>query len=91
MINILRRDIQVPVVITHDNKHCDIYVPDFDITVHGHDYVDAISNAIMKVSAIYYYNIERNVQFEFKTTYAMAENISKRIKGSFATYIALTA
>ena len=91
MIYTMRKDIQLPVVITHDSTHCDIYIPDLDITVHGRDYVDAISNAIMKASAIYYYNLERNVTFELKTTYNDVECICKKMHGSFATYIALTA
>lgn len=83
-------ELQIPVIIDHDSKHCDIYIPDFEITIHGHDYVDAISNAIFKASAIYYYNLERNLKFELKTTYQMAEAMCKK-KSSFATYIGLIA
>lgn len=83
-----REDIQVPVVVTNDKHHCDIYVPDFGLTIHGIDFVDAFSNAILKVSAIYYYNLDRNLQFEMKYTYQDAENLCK--KNQFATYIGLT-
>ena len=83
-------ELQIPVIIDHDRMHCDVYIPDFDITVHGKDYVDAISNAILKASAIYYYNLERNLRFDLKTTYAMAEKMCKT-KTSFATYIGLMA
>ena len=45
-------DLLIPVLVTKSKKHCDIYIPDLDITIHGSDYVDAISNAILKASAI---------------------------------------
>jgi hypothetical protein len=91
MSAIIRRDIQIPVIITHDKKHCDIYIPDMDITVHGHDYVDTLSNAIMKASAIYYYNLERDLKLVLNTTYAQAEKLCATRKGSFTSYIGLTA
>ena len=86
----INSDLQIPVVIYHDKERCDVYIPDFEITIHGRDYVDAISNAILKASAIYYYNLERNLRFELKTTYTMAERMCTK-KGSFATYIGLMA
>jgi len=87
----IRKDFQIPVVITHTKHKCDIYVPDFEVTIHGDDYVDAISNAIMKISAIYYYNLERNLTINLTTTYADAEKLCNNKRNSFATYIALTA
>ena len=90
MLSKAKKSIQIPVVITHDANHCDIFIPDLSMTIHGQDYVDAISNATLKASAIYYYNLERNLRFELTTTYADAEKLCDA-KGSFATYIALTA
>lgn len=89
MRNAIRKDIQIPVVIMHTKMYCDIYIPDMEITIHGRDYVDTISNAIMKASAIYYYNLERNIQIQFTTTYQQAESMCKR--GAFASYIGLIA
>ena len=89
MANILRKDIQIPVVIQRDNRHCDIYIPDLDMTVHGRDYVDTISKAIMTASAVYYYNLERNLQIKFKTPYAEVEKMCLKHHGSFASYIGL--
>ena len=82
-------DLLIPVLVTKSKKHCDIYIPDLDITIHGSDYVDAISNAILKASAIYYYNLDRNLRFEFKYTYADVERLCKS-RGQFATFINLT-
>ena len=82
-------DLIVPVLVTKRLKHCDIFIPDLDITIHGSDYVDAISNAILKASAIYYYNLDRNLKFEFSHSYADVERMCKS-RGQFATFINLT-
>lgn len=92
MTSIVRSDIQVPVIITRGRKGCDIYIPDFNMTVHGVDYVDTIAAAIMCCSAVYYYNLERNVHWQLNTQYAQAEALARKKKhGSFATLICLTA
>lgn len=86
----IKQDLQIPVVVTQDKSGtCDIYVPDLEVTIHGKDYVDAVASAILKCSAIYYYNLERNLKFKFSTTYVQAEKMCKH-KNSFATYIGLT-
>ena len=90
MSNVPKRNIQIPVVITHDTNYCDIFIPDLHMTIHGIDYIDALANAHLHASAIYFYNIERNVKLDLKTTYADAERMCKR-NGSFATFISLTA
>ncbi len=90
MIERVPRDVQIPVVITHDSRKCDVYIPDLNMTVHGDDYVDAIANAILKASAVYFYNLERNVKFELNTTFGQASSMC-RDSSQFATYIALVA
>ena len=85
-----RDDIQIPVVVTTDKSGCDIFVPDLSITIHGIDFVDAMSNAILKSSAIYYYNLDRNLRFKLITTYEQAEAMCKK-RNQFATYVNLTA
>ena len=85
----IKKDLQIPVVIQHTKTMCEVYIPDFSMTVHGTDYVDASADATMKASAVYYYNLERNLRLELKTTYTEAEAMCKA-KGSFATFICLT-
>lgn len=85
-----KKNIQVPVVVTtYKGGKCDIYIPDLNMTVHGIDYVDAQANAILKCSAIYYYNLERNVKFSFDTTYADAEKMCIN-DNQFATFVSIT-
>lgn len=85
----LNVELQIPVVVTNAKDHCDIYVPDFKITVHGCDFVDAMANTILKASSIYYYNLERNIAFSLDTTYTEAEKLCKG-KNMFATFATLT-
>lgn len=85
----LSGDLNIPVLVTKTRTECNIYIPDLEITIHGRDYVEAISNAILKASAIYYYNLDRNLKFEFSTTYADVDKMCKH-RGQFATYINLT-
>lgn len=85
------KEIQIPIIIKPGKTQCDIYIPDLDMTVHGTDYVDAIANASMKASAVYFYNLERNIALEFKHTYASVEELAKKNKRWFATYIALVS
>lgn len=86
----LRNDIHIPVLVTSMHDACDVYVPDLNITVHGKDYVDALANAMLKASAIYYYNKERNLSFPLETTYEQVEKMCKGRK-QFATFIELSA
>lgn len=90
MCNNVKKEIQVPVVITTPGTRCDVFVPDLEVTIHGSDYVEAIANAILKASAIYFYNLERNLQFRFETSFAKASAIADK-KDGFATFIKLQA
>ena len=83
--------VHVPVIVESSDNHCDIYIPDLEITIHGSDYISAIANAVLKCSAIYYYNLERNLPFNIKKSYAEVEELAlKRGKGCFATYMCLS-
>ena len=83
-------NLQIPIVVTTDKSGaCDIFVPDFKMTIHGSDYVEAQAEAILKASAIYYYNLERNVKWELKETYDSATKHLKK-KNSFVTFMGLT-
>lgn len=83
-------NLQIPIVVTTAKSgKCDIFIPDFQMTVHGFDYVDAQANAILKASAVYYYNMERNVAMELKETYMSAQKHCKK-KNSFVTFMQLT-
>lgn len=84
----VENNLAIPVLITKKRNSCDIYIPDLAITVHGEDYVDAIANAILKASAIYYYNLDRNLQFKLTHTYADVEAMCRHKQ--FATFINLT-
>lgn len=90
MFKVLDYDLQIPVIITKKDKKCDLFIPDLDITVHGHDYVDTLANSILKASAIYFYNLERNLKFELTTTFVEASEMCDD-KDSFVTYITLVA
>lgn len=85
----INEELQLPVIVQNKKKgNVDIYIPDLEITVHGKDLVSAMAEAILKSSAIYYYNIERNVRFEFKTTFSQCERLCAG--KDFATFIGLT-
>ncbi len=84
------KDVQLAVVVEHDSKHCDVYIPDLKITVHGDDYTDALANSMLKASAIYYYNLERNLKFDLKTSFKEASSMCKK-SNQFVTYINLQA
>lgn len=85
------REIQVPVIVKRLSSGCDVFIPDLQITIHGQDFVDAIANASMKASAVYFYNYERNTKLPFTKTYAEVDAMSRRHKNWFTTYIALTS
>ena len=48
----LNCDLQIPVVVTKNKTRCDIYVPDFNMTVHGKYFVEAMASTILKASSI---------------------------------------
>lgn len=88
----LRKDIHVPVLCTlNKDMSCDIVVPDLQITVHGKDYIEALSNAMFYVSSIYYYNKERYHDIAFSYLYSEVEDMcSKYSQNTIATVINLT-
>lgn len=83
-------NLQIPVVVTQEKTGVTaMYIPDFNFTVHGSDYIEAHAHAVMYASAIYYYNVERNIKFNLTATYEDAERLIEK-KNSFATFICLT-
>lgn len=89
MIHVLD-NVQIPVVVLPTRGKFDIYVPDFDMTVHGASMMEAMAQAMTYASAIYYYNKERSVNFSLSTKYEDAQKFCKGRK-SFVTFINLTA
>lgn len=82
-------NIQIPVVVVPVKDKCDVLIPDLNVTIHGRDIVEALALSISYVSAIYYYNVERNYRLNLSTTYEQALALCPNRK-SFATYIGLT-
>lgn len=83
-------NLRVPAIIEADAKHCDIYIPDLEITIHGRDYISAVANAVTKCTAIYYYFVEHNLPFNLTKKYADVEMMAlERGNGCFATYMQL--
>lgn len=80
---------QIPVVASQlkDGK-TNVFIPDLNITIHDVDFISALAKASMTASALYYYNLERNVIFDLKTKYADAEKLCD--DNSFVTFICLT-
>ncbi len=78
------------VVIEHKHLGFEIYSPDFDMSVYGKDYITAIASATHKMSAIYFYNLERNYQFELNSTLEDAEKLVGRHTNMFSSYTTLT-
>lgn len=87
----MENDNGINFVVTVD-KHNDgsyfIRVPDLNIIAYGKDYTVAVHTTISTVEAIYYYNQERGIEIEFKTTYAAAEAMCKK-DTQFVTYLAI--
>lgn len=82
-------DIQVPVVCTQNNDGtAEVFVPDLNMKCYGEDFTDALASTILKVSAIYYYNKERNIDLKFRTTYEDAMAICG--KNSFVTFACIS-
>lgn len=81
--------IPIPVVVKElAHGRFEIYIPDFDMSVYGDNYVEAITSATFKVSAIYFYNLERNNCYKLSYTYEQAEAMCKK-SNCFATYTTL--
>lgn len=80
---------QVPVVVTPKVDRVSIYIPDLEMKVYGHDYIEAIANAVLKCTAVYLYSIEHNIPFELNMKYAEVESLCEE-KGSFATFMCLS-
>ena len=85
-----RDDIQIPGIVTNEKDNCSIYIPDFKITIHGSDFVEALANAVLSASAIYYYNLDRNLRLKLDTTYQDADAMCTK-NNQFATFVTLTA
>lgn len=79
---------QIPVIIRSVGKACDVVIPDFNITVHGKDFIEAFATAASTVAAIYYYNLDRNVEIQLNTTYAEVERKCSA-KNEFPTFLPL--
>lgn len=83
--------IRIPVVVKTKKSGYDIYIPDLDMTVHGHDFISATANAVLKCTAIYYYNLQHNLPFNLSTSYTEADKLAlNEGKGCFATLISLS-
>ena len=86
----LHKNLKVPVIVTQINKNqVNALIPDFNVTVHSHDFVSVISDATMVASSMYYFYIERNIQFELNCTLAKAEKMAMKKKNSFATLVGI--
>lgn len=84
-------NIRIPIVVQAHKSHYDIYVPDLDMTIHGTDFISATANAVLKCTAIYYYNLQHNLPFTLSVSYSEADKIAlKKGKGCFATLISLS-
>lgn len=82
--------IRVPIVVKQlKPKKLTAYIPDFDVTVHGEDYVEIVANASVVASAIYVFYRERNLDCHLRTSLTDADNLAMKDKKSFATTIAL--
>lgn len=84
------KSIEIPVVVTQLKDGYSVFVPDLSMKVYGYDYIDAMSSAILKASAVYFYNLERDLHFDLKTKFAEAEQMCTD-GHSYATFIALHA
>ena len=64
-------DLQVPVRVTQmpEKKRCDVYIPDLNMTIHGTTYTNAMAEAVLKMTAYYYYCKDRNHELTFSNTY----------------------
>lgn len=86
------KDIQLPVVIRNgprNNRGTFIYSPDLKLEVKGTDLVDAMSRAVQHFSAVYFYNLSKNVQIELSCTYEKACEHAKKDRRAFASFVPL--
>ena len=67
---------------------CDIYIPDFHVTVHGQDYIAAMANAACLVNAVCYFNEEHNITTPLNTTYEEMQEMCAN-DDRFPSYIRL--
>lgn len=87
-----KQDIQLPIVITRGfgkNSGVSIYSPDLNIETRGTDIVDAMSKAQQCFSAMYYYNLSKNIELNLTCTYEDASREAKGKKRSFASFVPL--
>lgn len=84
-----KTNIQIPVVVIPTKTECTVFIPDLNVTIHGRDIVEALALSISYASAIYFYNVERNIKLPMDTTYEQAEEKCPSRK-SFVTYIGLS-
>lgn len=83
-------DLRIPVIVKATGKNCDVFIPDLSMTIHGSDFVEAMANASLKASAIYFYNFEKNIEFKLSTEYDQAVSMCTE-PNQFVTYICLIA
>ena len=85
------KETRVPVIIQTGKGSVDITIPDLEMTVHGTDYLSAIALAVLRSSAVYYYNLEHNLPTTLNHSYAEVERMAlKKGKGAFATLLRLS-
>ena len=83
--------IRIPVIVKAKKKGYDVFVPDLNMTVHGNDFISATANAVLKCTAIYYYNLQHNLPFSLDIPYVEVEKMAlKEGKGCFATLVSLS-
>lgn len=88
-----RDDIQIPVIVEQQKTgRVDIFIPDLGLTIHGTDFVDGLAKASLRGSAIYYYNLERNLPIQLTTTYEEAQKICEEnySNNAFVAYVCFT-
>lgn len=79
----------VPVTVKlNKDTSCDIFIPDFHVTVHGHDYIDAMANAACLVNAVVYFNEEHNITTPLDTSYDDVQRLCEN-DDRFPSYIRL--
>ena len=83
-------DVKLPVVVRTSKKNIvSIYSPDLRVTVHGPDYNSAWADAAIKLGAMYYYALERNIRYNVEKDLSKCNALCKR-SGDFPTYMTLS-
>ena len=79
------------VVVIAEDRHSEgfsIKIPDLNIIALGRDFNTAMLTAKQTATAVYYYNLDRDVKIDFNTTYNEAE--SKLAKDTqFVTFLGI--